>query len=113
MMRYCDRFILNDQGEPVPEPDLDKWAAWLETHPARQVADDYDEGDAGKRIRISTRFMGIDLRLIPIEGEPPLLWKTMVFGGPLHLAQERYTTLAAAVAGHQAMCQRVQAMLHQ
>lgn len=57
-------------------------------------------GDA----RVSTVFLGLDHGW----GEgPPVLYETMVFGGPLDGECERYCTRAEAVAGHALMVARV------
>ncbi len=66
-------YILNAQGEPQREPDLNKWAEWIETA-HRHVALDHI-GDS----KISTVFLGLDHGWKP---GPPVLWETMVFGGP-------------------------------
>lgn len=54
---------------------------------------------------VSTVFLGIDHRFTG-EG-PPLLFETLVFGGPLADRMERYSTWAEAVAGHDRMVRRV------
>jgi len=106
-----DRYILDEHGHPVPCPDLLKWAMWMETN-ERRICLDMDEArDGGPRVRVSTVFLGVDYRLLPEQGPLPILWETMVFGGPLNGAQERYTSLEDALAGHQEMCQRVNAAM--
>ena len=48
-------------------------------------------------VLVSTVFLGLDHQL----GEgPPLLFETMVFNGPGHEYQERYSTWDEAEAGH-------------
>lgn len=69
-----DKFILDAQGRPVPETDLIKWAEWLET--ADRVVGRETIGPC----KVSTVFLGLDHRFG--EGGPPILWETMVFGGP-------------------------------
>jgi hypothetical protein len=98
-----DRYILDEHGQPVPCEDLATWAQWFETAD-RRVAQDLDEGDAGKKVRVSTVFLGLDHRF---GDGPPILWETLVFGGALDGEMARYTSLADALAGHQAMCARV------
>lgn len=77
----CYRYILNEEGKPVPEPDLFKWARWLET------ADRTVAFDRIGHIRVSTVFLGLD----PGFGQPGhlVLWETMVFGGRLDLHKQR------------------------
>ena len=55
-------------------------------------------------VDISTVFLGLDHS----NGEgPPLLFETMIFGGPLDEEQRRYTTWDEAEAGHAEMVERV------
>lgn len=69
----------------------------------RQVA--LDSGEDGAPT-VSTVWLGIDHSFG--RGEP-LIFETMVFGGPLDQEQERYSTEAAALEGHQRMVERVRA----
>jgi hypothetical protein len=55
--------------------------------------------DLGNRGRVSTIFMPMDMG-IGWAGAPPLLFETMIFGGPLDGACDRYPTLASARRGH-------------
>lgn len=57
--------------------------------------------------RISTVFLGSDHQYL--DG-PPLLFETMVFGGPMDGEMERYTTLEQAEQGHKAMVDRVKSL---
>lgn len=75
------KFILNATGEPVPEPDLMTWGKWMETA-QRSVAD-----ERIGETRISTVFLGLDHNYTP--GDPPILWETMIFGGPLNHDMDR------------------------
>jgi len=60
------------------EPNLRKWAKWFETA-ERHVGDDRIRG-----IWISTVFLGIDHGWsFPPDEKNPVLWETMIFGGPL------------------------------
>ena len=87
-----DKYILDEVGNAVAEPDLMKWARWFEKK-ERHLADDRI-GD----VRVSTIFLGIDHRFG--DDGPPMLWETMIFGGPHNEYQERYSTKAEAEAGH-------------
>ena len=56
-------------------------------------------------VLISTVWLGLDHRFGP--GGPPLIFETLVFGGTLDQEQNRYSTEEEAIAGHQAMVERV------
>lgn len=95
----CDKYILDEKGRPVPEPDLYKWGMWFESA-NRSVADEIVNG-----ARVSTVFLGLNHNYG--EGEP-LLWETMVFGGDLDQEQDRCSGgREQAEAMHQQMKQRV------
>lgn len=51
----------------------------------------------GEMIRVSTVFLMLDHSFM---GGPPVLWETMVFGGPSDGEQWRYAHRRAAKAGH-------------
>ena len=92
-----DRYIL-DGKRAVECPDLIAWARWYESA-NRRVASDTIDG-----VRISTVFLSLDHSF----GEgPPMLFATMVFGGPLDKEQDRCTTWEEAEAMHKAMVARV------
>jgi hypothetical protein len=96
-------YVLNERGEAVPEPSAPKWAKWLESHDAaRLVADTSFPGG----VHVSTIFIGIDQHF---GRGAPALWETMVFGGPLNLERQRYTSLEDARAGHLQMLDKVKA----
>ncbi len=91
-----DKYILVGHM-PVIEPDLMKWARWFE-YGGRIVA-----STKTRHGQISTVFLGLDHALG--DGEP-LLFETMVFGGPLDGSQERYSTWDEAIDGHKEMISR-------
>lgn len=93
------QYILDEDGNPQLEPDLLKWALWLE-HSSRRTGKDCRilARDYVGEIRIATDFLGLDFGAL--DGTPPLLWETMVFGGEYNYHQRRYTTRAEALAGH-------------
>jgi len=96
-------YVLNAAGEPEPASVLE-WGKWLEeasTDRTRVIAQDKDESQDGE-IMVSTVFIGLDYNFLG-EG-PPILWETMILGGPLHGYQERYSSRGAALAGHQEAC---------
>lgn len=84
-------WILDDEHNLV-EVDLETWARWFEDIENRRVG--WTEvGD----VKVSTVCLGIDHRF----GEgPPLLFETMIFGGPHDQYQERYSTWDEAQQGH-------------
>lgn len=92
-------WIENETGgvEPV---DMLTWARYYETA-SRQVALD----KLGERGDVSTVFLGSDHRFWG-EG-PPLIYETLVFGGPLDGEMERYCTREEAAEGHRRMVDRV------
>jgi hypothetical protein len=99
------KYILDAAGDPVPCDDLLTWARWFETAD-RQLAESKDEGADPDGVRVSTVFLALDHNY---GVGAPVLWETMVFGGPLNGEMERYTSKAEAIAGHQRMCERVAA----
>lgn len=92
-----DHYILD--GHKTVAVDLMTWAKWFEKKIDRHVADE-KIGEA----RISTVFLGLDYSF----GEgPPLIFETMVFGGPHDMDQDRCTTWEEAEAMHKRMVEKV------
>lgn len=99
-------YMLDANGNVITTEDLFEWGIWLETaDEQRRVAQDRDEGPDAQDIWVSTVFTGLDYNFF--DDGPPILWETMVFGGPLDGKQERYASREAALLGHQRWCQRV------
>lgn len=88
-----NNYVLDERGEPVPEPDLMAWARWFEQFDNRRV-DRTEIGD----VHVSTVFLATDHNWL--ESGPPILWETMIFGGDYDGHEWRWTTRAAAQAGH-------------
>lgn len=86
---------------PVRCLDPVAWARWFASAD-RHVAFDRVGG-----VEISTVFLGLDhgFGLSP----RPILFETMIFGGPFDEEQRRYTSWADAEVGHREMLARVQA----
>ncbi len=102
-MNCNNHYILDASGEPRLEADLITWAKAFEGQ-NRSVA--LDQIGAS---RISTVFLGLDHRFGGDSG-PPILWETMVFGGPLDEEQERCGgSREQALAMHARMLARVKA----
>lgn len=88
-----DMYILED-GVPVKCDDVGAWGKWLEgNRDAKRVA-----VDIIGETKISTVFLGLDHQW----GEgPPLLYETMIFGGPHDDWQERCSTREEALVQHE------------
>lgn len=85
----------NWDGKPI---SMWEWVALFER--PRHVADTHlDE------VRVSTVWLGSDHNFSSTG--PPLIFETMVFGGPLDEEQVRYATLEQARAGHDFMVMRL------
>lgn len=90
--------------EPVPEPDLGRWAAWFErtaSDGSRIVARWEHKG-----IEVSTVFLGVDHSF---GDGAPLLFETMIFGGGSDGAIWRFATWAEAEEHHMATCRTLRA----
>ena len=86
------RYIL-DGHKAVPEPDLIKWAVWIEHNNRRVARTELEDG-----AWVSTVFLGVDYDLAGTG--VPVLFETMIFGGPDNEYQERCGTWAEAVNMH-------------
>jgi hypothetical protein len=78
--------------EPVEEPNLLRWAMWMET--ADRHIKLTEQGD----VRVSTVFLGLDHNFF--GSKPPIFFETMAFVGDDTVGCERYSTWAEAEAGH-------------
>jgi hypothetical protein len=95
-------YILNEQGQTVATPDVLTWARWFEQAEAvkqRVVKQDH-VGD----VLVSTVFLALDHAF---GGGLPILWETLVFGGPFDGEMARYVTRGEAEEGHDRMVRRV------
>ncbi len=120
-------YILDEQDEPVPEPDWLKWAAWHQK--AERHVGDTSFGD----IRVSTVFLSTPCPSKEPGNDEYMLYETMVFADEAILKrlselgetddrsimilaisalsgkerwdiQKRYATKAEALEGHKNMC---------
>jgi len=87
-------YILNAAGDPVAEPDVLAWALWFSSAD-RTIG----RAELANDVTVSTVFLGVDHNF---GSGPPLVFETMIFGGPLDETQYRYATRAQALAGHEA-----------
>lgn len=92
-MNALGQYILDEHGEPHPCEDLLAWGRWMQTADRSVAAD-----EPLPNVRVSTIFLGLDHAFR--RGAPPVLWETMIFGGPHDGYQDRYTSRAEAEAGH-------------
>lgn len=92
------KYILAADGKtPIVCHDLMKWARAFETMD-RTVKRDTVNG-----VDVSTVFLGLDHSFG--DGPPPILWETMIFGGPHDDYSERYASYDDAVVGHAKACE--------
>jgi hypothetical protein len=100
-------YILDDENQPVP-CTLIEWALWWENFNNRVV----DFTQITSECFVSTVFLGLDHRC-SFDNCPPLLFETMIFGGPEAEYQRRYSTWDNAVIGHKAAVRLVRKALGQ
>lgn len=106
------QYILDESGNPKPEPDLIKWATWFEKRGGRIVKQE----QVGE-VWVSTVFLGLDH---DFSGEgPPILWETMTLRRGDSLMEEKGDweeqdrcsgNREQAEAMHQNMVERVKAV---
>lgn len=93
-------YIFNEHGMPVAEPEPRKWAAWM-ARADTSVA----QSEIGTAV-VCTTFLGLDHNLSATG--PPILWETIVFGGPLSEQSDRCAgSREQAEAMHSEMIARV------
>jgi hypothetical protein len=114
-------YILDETGEPQPVHDVLVWAEWIEGQPDRVVLQTRvhrgraDEAPLSRRrggTWISTVFLGIDHNFAFHDDDDaaPVLWETLIFGGPFDGEMARYASKIDALEGHVAYIARVQAL---
>jgi hypothetical protein len=74
--------------------DVVAWGEFFRDIAKRRIGEDM----VGK-VRVSTVFLGLDHN--PFHEGDPLLFETMIFGGPLDCATWRYASYDQAERGHQ------------
>jgi hypothetical protein len=82
---YYDR-----DGNPIEGP-----MAWAELHAQLEYV--HVAFDRVDDVEVSTVWLGLDTSW---GFGPPVIFETMVFGGPYDLEQRRYETEEAALCGH-------------
>lgn len=102
------RWYILDADNNVVEADLMTWAHWLEDCPHARIIG-YTE--ITSESVVSTVFLGLDHRFYG-EG-PPLLFETLIFGGPLDQDMWRYSSYDDAEAGHVMAVKKARAAIGQ
>ena len=87
-----DTYILKGH-EAIKCSDTKKWNKWMAVNRGKRHVADETIGNS----RISTVFLGIDHSF---GGSTPILFETMVFGGPLDQLQDRCSTWDEAEQMH-------------
>jgi hypothetical protein len=96
-------YVLDEAGEPVPEPDVLRWSQWFEAAGELRRVAQTQIGNA----RVSTVFLGIDHGWAAWGGRQevvPLLFETMIFGGLHDQWQWRHHTRTEARIKHDQIC---------
>lgn len=86
-----DKYILKNE-KIYPCNDLMLWGEWMNNPEDRRIGVDEIED-----IKISTVFLGMDHGF---GNGTPILFETMIFGGPLDSDMARYETIEQARNGH-------------
>ena len=100
--RNTGMYVLNDKGEPMPCDNVLEWGRFMEDRALRIV-----EHTMVGTIKVSTVFLGLDHSFC---SGPPMLWETMIFGGPLDQEMDRYHSLDSAQLGHAQTVARVRGL---
>lgn len=93
-------YILDENNNPVPEPDTLKWAEWFETAGEKRiVAQDRFDG-----YFVSTVFLALDNSF---GGHIPMLWETMVWKDDADIYLDRHSTYEYALKAHREVVERI------
>ena len=98
-------YILGPGRIAVPEPDVKAWGNWIMDHEReRRVALDHI-GD----IEVGTVFSGFDRNFV--DGDPPLVFETLVFRDGKGAEMCKYATWEEAEKGHRIMVDLVRSSI--
>ena len=100
-------YIESTTGIPVQVDGVLIWTEWFTANSDARIVQKTFIGQT----EVSTVFLGLDCNYT--DGGPPILYETLVFGGPLNDEMRRYSTREAAEAGHKVMVRRVRAAQHE
>jgi hypothetical protein len=98
-----DFYILDDDDNPILCKDVKVWAAFLKKS-SNKLVSKTKIPPSKEATEVSTVFLGME------HGErdgKPLLWETLVFGGPFDEEMERYASKQEAIEGHLRMVDKV------
>lgn len=108
--RMRPRYYTIDAEHRVRKANVEKWTRWF--------IEEFETNDrvvgqtlVAPGVGVSTVFLGIDRRFFG-KG-PPLTFETMIFGGPLHEDQWRYSSWDDAETGHKAAVRKARAAQRQ
>jgi hypothetical protein len=97
LLRELGRWYILDDENNIIKCDMLTWARWLAENENRRIV---NWTQITSEILVSTVFLGLDHRLYG-KG-PPILFETMIFGGPLNEHMWRYSSWDDAQTGHAA-----------
>lgn len=100
-MNNDGRYILDDDNNAIPCEDLHTWGKWMEDFTLRCVG----FKEISNNVLVSTVFLGLDHNF---GGSLPMLFETVVFGGPHNMEMRRYSTWVEAEKGHEATVNRLE-----
>lgn len=95
-------YTLGEDGRtPTPATDTIAWADWMGDETKRRIGLDIDPV---KQVAVSTLFLGINPGVFNIFGKP-MLFQTMIFGGPHEGDAKNYYSWEDAEEGHKWACE--------
>lgn len=95
-------------GKVIEATDLLDWARWYENFENRIIKK--TQVSVEPSVEVSTIFLSIDHNWTGNPHLGPVLFETMVFGGPHDMHCRRYTTLVDALAGHETVVAMVESV---
>jgi hypothetical protein len=103
-----DKYILNGDGKtPILCTDIERWARFMEHYKRTLAKDTCSHKNFEGTADVSTVFLGIDHNFTG-KGDP-VLFETMIFGGPADGECKRATTWANALKNHADACGYIKA----
>jgi hypothetical protein len=96
-----EHYILDEKGQPK-KVDFKTWAYEFERTNRKVKVDELPGG-----VTVSTVFLGLNHNFSRNPKAAPILWETMVFGGPWDGEMMRYYSKADALKGHDTMVRLV------